>query len=124
MRTRQLRDRSATTEMPAGQRPTAWCAALPRSYASLFPLSSSIILQNHVLGAKPEAQMTTNFSPNQDTKFLLGHSGQKKIPVRNHPPWGCISKFHLHPRITFVPGICAGASYFNSMAVVLNSTPC
>lgn len=67
--------------------------------------------------------MMTDFSSNQDTKFSLGHSGQKKIPLRNNAPWGCVSKFHLHPGITFVPGIYAGASHFNSMAAVLNSPP-
>jgi len=67
--------------------------------------------------------MMTNFSPNQDTKFSLGHSGQKKASARSHPLWGCVSQFHLHAGITRVPSLCAGASHFNPTAAALNSTP-
>lgn len=67
-------------------------------------------------------RMMTDFSPNQDTKFLLGPSGQKKDTSEKPPTIGMCQQIPPASRITFVPGICAGASHSNSTAAVLNST--
>lgn len=68
--------------------------------------------------------MMTNFSPNQDSKFLLGPSGQKKDTSEKPPTVGM--RQHIPPasRDYICANICAGASHFNSTAVGLSSTPC
>lgn len=67
-------------------------------------------------------KMTTNFYPNQDIKFLFGHSGQKTTKKKNTSEKLTSVRMHQQIPPASQDDICARAGRFHSSAVVQNST--